>query len=693
MNLYAAFPLLSSVFLFAGSFYLFKKRSAVFFYKLLGVNFILFFFIELSNFMVLTASSVLNALFWQRCSLGGWVFVPFCWILVSFALGRETGRSIIKKGKWYMAILIACTIGFLVILAKGLLIKDAGAFYGGYSFVLTPAGRNFFVFLLLSLVIILRNFENIYRLSEREQKAKLKYFIRGIGLFLAVYIVLSSLAVLFSRIDIRFSIVGSTVLVSGVLLVLHAIKKYGFTPVPIFIGRQVIYTSVTVSIVGIYLVAVGLVVKLFMIFGFNLASFFSFMAAFFVFFLLVLFVFSSSFKKRLRVFVDRGFYKDQYDYRREWADVGERLGTILNIDELISEVQKIVKEIMQVDAVEVVLRDVEKVYHLQPNPELMEWLLRCGEPVSVEDFQQKQPQLFEENKQFLDKLGAQIIVSLNVKRKILGILTVGTKAGRKNYSSESMEMLKTIGRQFSIAILNVQLSEELIVSQEMEHFHKLSSFLIHDLKNCVSMLSMVMQNAARNFDNPEFQKDALSTLSDTIVRMNSLMHKLSTVPQALELNLKECDVNTLIEKTISKLKIEDRTPIKLFRFFGNLPLLKIDSEYIQKVILNLFMNAIEAMPDGGNLIVRTELEEWSGFFKRSCVQIEVNDSGCGISAEFMQRSLFKPFQSSKRKGIGIGLFQCKTIVEAHGGRILVESEVGKGTAFKVQLPLSAADSL
>jgi hypothetical protein len=369
----------------------------------------------------------------------------------------------------------------------------------------------------------------------------------------------------------------------------------------------------------------------------------------------------------------------KYNYPREWSNLSERLGTILDEDELINQSKKIVKQVLDVDSVRVVLEN--------PDTELMQWLLRYGEPISIEELSRRQPALYEKNRWFLEKLDVCILVSLNAKQKLLGMLAVGRKDGQRAFSNEDRELLKLISRQVSISILNARLSQELIVSQELEHFHKFSSFLIHDLKNFVSMLSMVAQNAANNSVSPESQKDSLATISGTITKMNRLMQKLSTLPKKLELKIKPANINLLIEEIIDKLKIDYIPAIRLFRLFNYVPELKLDTEYIRKVVLNLFLNAIEAMPDGGNLIIKTNYREGIDASDGSYVQIMVIDTGCGMTGEFIQQRLFKPFQSNKHKGIGIGLFQCKSIVEAHGGEILVKSQEGKGTTFMVRLPV------
>ena len=680
MNLFSLIlPLVNTLFLVASGIYLLTKRRKTFFYPLLGVSCFVLSIIEFSNFMVFVSGDVTRALFWQRWALGGVLFLPISWNLISLMLARQNYRASIKKRAWYFVILFIITFWFLANISKETFINSSEIFLDGYGFSLGNTGRNAFIFLLLTLIAVLIDLENTYSYSRGSQKQGIKSAIRGISIPVGAYFILSSFVVLFSFIDTRFTIIGSVAITIGFILVTRAILKYGLVDTDVHIGRQAVYTSGALIIIGTYLLMVGLVAKLFTKLGVNLTSFISFLAAFLVFFSFIAIVFSASLKRRLKTFVDRSFYKDKYDYRSEWANMSERLGTILNIGELTREVKNLVTLLLNVDSVELVLDN--------RNPELMQWLLRYGKPISVDELLRENPALYEENKQFLESLDAHIIVSLNAKQKILGMMAVGRKLSGGDFSSEDSQLLKVISRQVAITVLNISLSEELIVSREMENLHKISSFMIHDLKNCVSMLSMIMQNADNNFDNPEFKKDSLFAISGTINKMNNLMQKLSTLPKKLELNPKPQNLNVLIDDAISKSKIEGMPYIKLIRLLNQVPQISIDSEYIQKVILNLILNALESMPKGGNLTIQTNIEASAGRSNGNYVQMMVADTGAGMSLDFIRQHLFRPFQSSKRKGLGIGLFQCKAIIEAHGGEISVESEEGKGTKFTVRLPV------
>ncbi len=696
MNPFTLLPLIGFLLTVSAGVYTIKKGGKGFSKGLLAISIFSLSLAEFGNFMAFLSSSGQTALYWQGWSLGWLLLVSFFGTLFSLIFGRQNYRILLKKWGWYLTVLFLGILWFLSKLASASLVSEAEQLFNGYAFRLTIIGRYLFAFLLISLAIILVNLENTYRLINSAQKKRIKYLITGMCIFLSCYVILASLALLFSYIDTRFTLFSSLALSCGIILMISSVRRYGISDVRIHIGRQALYTSATLTIIGSYLLAIGIIIKLFTKIGLNLNSFLSFLAAFFVFLLFISIVFSKPLKEKINMFIDRTFYKDRYDYRREWMNFGEKTGLIFDMGELLESITSALSEIMHIKNVSIMLLDENrKRYSLakikgsgcsnetyfEKDSEVTDWLWRHGGPLEIKKVANKKIRTE------LEKLNVPVCVPLITKQKLIGILNIGEKITGRKFTNEDLELLKMVASQASIAISNVRLSESLIIARETEWLQKTSSFIIHDLKNFISVLSMIIQNAANNLNNPEFQKDFLDDISDTINKMNRLMTKLSTLPRKLELKLQQVDINGLIEEVISKLKIEQAGQVKLARHLNGLPSITADQGYIEKVILNLILNAIEAMSSGGKLTIGTRMAGAKGANGRYA-EITVKDTGSGISPEFIQRQLFRPFQSSKQKGLGIGLFQCKSIVEAHYGSIEVESEVGKGTIFTVKLPIT-----
>jgi signal transduction histidine kinase len=191
---------------------------------------------------------------------------------------------------------------------------------------------------------------------------------------------------------------------------------------------------------------------------------------------------------------------------------------------------------------------------------------------------------------------------------------------------------------------------------------------------------MLSQNSLQHFDDPEFQKDALRTLSRTVDRMKALLARLAAAPDAARLRSEPVDLSALLLEATRPL---DGGRVGLVKEFGPVAAVPGDSEALLRVIQNLVTNAIEAVRGNGTVTVRS-------YEEGAEVVCEVTDTGIGMSPEFIQKSLFAPFRSTKSGGWGIGLYQAKGIVDAHGGTIEVTSREGAGSTFRLRLPLAQA---
>ena len=168
-------------------------------------------------------------------------------------------------------------------------------------------------------------------------------------------------------------------------------------------------------------------------------------------------------------------------------------------------------------------------------------------------------------------------------------------------------------------------------------------------------------------------------LSQSVEKITELCGRMSQWGTDREFRRVEVDLNELVNATLNNFNGSLKS--SLVAGLGIVPKLSIDPDQVQKVLVNLILNADEAANAGGEIRVSTAQENgW--------VQLSVTDNGCGIPREFIEHRLFRPFQTSKKYGLGIGLFQCKQIIEGHRGRIEVESEEGKGSIFRVLMPVN-----
>jgi len=221
--------------------------------------------------------------------------------------------------------------------------------------------------------------------------------------------------------------------------------------------------------------------------------------------------------------------------------------------------------------------------------------------------------------------------------------------------------------------------------KQFESFARLSAVLTHDLKNQILSLSLLVTNMEKKFNREGFREDAMRTLSETVENLRNLVAKLSDPRTPTKRVREQSDLTHLVERVLQRTAKQAASKYNVTAKLTPNVTAVVDGKAIERVIENLVINALEAMPEGGSLFVLTSFENGNAV-------ISVADTGKGMTQEFMRSRLFHPFATTKKKGIGLGLYSCRDIIEQHGGRIDVNSQVDVGTEFRVVLPLTTEES-
>ncbi len=263
--------------------------------------------------------------------------------------------------------------------------------------------------------------------------------------------------------------------------------------------------------------------------------------------------------------------------------------------------------------------------------------------------------------------------------EVLGFMTLGDRVGAVTFSLQDLDLLKCVADQTAARMLSISLSQQLLRAKELEAFQTMSAFFVHDLKNTASTLSLMLQNLPIHFDNPAFREDALRAVGKSVQHLNDLIARLTRLRQEWRVQTTPGSLEAVIETAIVAAGQDPK--VQVTKEFSNVPPVLVDAGQMEKVIVNLILNARDAMPEGGGILVSTVRQDPWGV-------VSVRDQGCGMSPEFVRKSLFRPFQTTKRNGLGIGMFHSKTIVDAHGGRMEVETAPNQGTTVRVFVPLA-----
>jgi putative PEP-CTERM system histidine kinase len=276
------------------------------------------------------------------------------------------------------------------------------------------------------------------------------------------------------------------------------------------------------------------------------------------------------------------------------------------------------------------------------------------------------------------KGGHRVCVPLLGGGQLLGVLILGDRVGGMPFSWQDFDLLKCVSDSVAADLLNIQLSQKLLQAGQLEAFQTMSAFFVHDLKNTASTLNLMLKNLPVHFDDPAFRADALRGIGKTVAHINRLIERLGQLRSGLQVKLAGTDLNELVLQVLAGLGSDSN--IRVVKSLQPLPEILLDAEQLRKVVTNLVFNAREAVAADGELRIATSQSDgWA--------VLTVADNGCGMSPEFLNRSLFRAFQTTKKSGLGIGLFQSKIIVEAHQGKIQVASQPGEGTTFQIFLPL------
>jgi putative PEP-CTERM system histidine kinase len=247
---------------------------------------------------------------------------------------------------------------------------------------------------------------------------------------------------------------------------------------------------------------------------------------------------------------------------------------------------------------------------------------------------------------------------------------------RRPLDWEDFDLLRTAGRQAASSLAEAHGQEALSNAQRFEEFNRRFAFILHDVKNLVSQLSLLSRNAERHADNPEFRADMVATLKGSVGKMNDLLARLSPRAGARVQRVEAQPLRPLLANAIAAKRGDHEVQLQ-----GDAGMwAEVDGPALEQAVSHLIQNAVEACSSSVPVIVRVASGEGS-------VRISIADKGVGMDSDFVRNRLFQPFSSSKPGGFGIGAFEARSLIAAMGGRLDVDSSPGKGTTFTITLPV------
>ena len=453
--------------------------------------------------------------------------------------------------------------------------------------------------------------------------------------------------------------------------------------IDIHISRQVVFHTATLLASGCFLLAVAIVGMVLRKFGGDWGLVLQLAMLFGSIVVLATVLSSGSLRRRLKFLISRNFFTHRYDYRIEWLKFIELVSDPSQAEELQVRIIRALAEF--VDSPAGVLWSLSRGIGYHPTamwrlPAPREAKLSPEDPfiAGFRDgswIQERSSDATDEAWPFASQ-NAWLAVPLSYRREVVGFVILDCTNHSVTLDWEAFDLLRAAGRQAASYLAEEGSTKELADSELLNEYSKRFAFVVHDIKNLASQLGLVVSNAKRYIDDPNFQHDMLQTIEGAVARMNHLLSQLKAGAASGTPRL--ADAGTIVAGVAAALAhgaviIETRTDDEDC-------VVAIDPERLRSAVTHLTQNAIDASRPGDSVVISTRRHQTQ-------LVIDIIDRGPGMDDAFIRDELFLPFRSTKSGGYGIGAFQTRELIRMSGGDLQVISERGTGTTMRILLPL------
>jgi putative PEP-CTERM system histidine kinase len=548
-----------------------------------------------------------------------------------------------------------------------------------------PAYLLHVVLAIFGLILV----EQLFRRAHPEARWGIKPLAIAVGGIFGFDLFFYADALLFGGVDRDIWVArGVANLVVIPLVAIATARSTGWT-VDLHVSRRVVLQSTTLFISGVFLLVVagaGYLVRLFggawgralqieLLFGAALG--------------IVLVASSGRFRSRLKVFVSKHFFSYRYDYREEWLRFTGMLSTESATQTLQVRTIAALGDLVESPGGILFVRDESERFvasarwnmpataAAEPaDSPLAAFLARTTWIVDISEFRADPARYVGlVLPDWIESLTSPwLVVPLVSGTDLLGFVVLTVPRTPVTVDWEVRDLVKSASRQAASYLVQVQAAEALLEARKFDAFNRMSAFIVHDLKNLVAQLSLMHKNAARHRDNPEFQADMLATVAHVVDRMNALMMQLRTGTVPVE-SPRHVNLDAMLQRIVA-IKVNSGVPIDFPSNTGALVVAHDDR--LERVIGHLVQNAIEACAPNQRVALDVRIDD-------SAVFISVIDHGVGMTPEFVSERLFKPFQTTKHTGMGIGVYESQQYLSSVGGELKIESAPGLGTRVVIRL--------
>jgi putative PEP-CTERM system histidine kinase len=544
------------------------------------------------------------------------------------------------------------------------------------------------VFAVAGLVLV----EQIMRNAHVESRRAVKYLCIGLGVLFAFDFYLYSNALMFQELDLTVWQARGFVNALVVPVLAIAIARDPRLSLDIFVSRRMVFHTTALVGTGLYLLVMGAGGYYIRYYGGEWGTIIQVIFLFGAGLILMVLFFSGRVRASLRVFINKHFFHYKYDYRDEWLRFIQTLSSGQPDDRLRERTIHSIAEIIDSPGGVLWMRNMnrfEPVANWQmkisaqdtvdTDHPLISFLTTRGWLIDIDEYE-RDPDLYNslELPAWLESMPrAWLVVPLIVHDQLLGFMVLAHSPAQTYFNWEDSDLVKTAGRQVAVHLAQLEASKALAEARQFEVCSRLTSYVMHDLKNLIAQLSLVVTNASKHKGNPRFMEDAITTVDNSVQKMNRLLEHLRSDSMQVQ-ETAQVEVCALLGEVVQTMSNNRPVPHLDCQAVGIHILANRDR--CMAIIGHLIRNAQDATPDDGRVIVR--------LFKRADrAIIEVQDTGTGMDEQFIRQRLFRPFDSTKA-GMGIGVYEARDYIHKMGGDLEVLSRVGEGSTFRIRVPVS-----
>ena len=545
-------------------------------------------------------------------------------------------------------------------------------------------------FAIIGLILV----EQVYRNAGMEQRWVIKFSCLSLGtLFITDFIVYSK-SLLFVKLDDTLWYTRGFINVLTIPLLAISIRRFQVDAARINFSRKVVFHTAVLFGVGLYLVLMSITGFYIKYYGGNWGEIAQLIFIFLAILLLLVAFISGKVKALAKVYFSKHFFHLRYDYRDEWIKLCKSIATLDSLSELSGFIIKTMAELVDSSGGGLWLKNEQGDFYLaeEHNLGFQPTQLECADQSLVQflinkrwviDFVEfiNDPEVYDEvdlSPWFSKEKNVWLIIPLFRQNELEAFVVLTQARVIRRLNWEDHDLLKTAGMQLANALALNRASDALAKSRQFEAYNRFSAYLVHDLKNLVAQISLIVKNSEIHKHNPNFIDDSIATLENVVDKIGHLLGQLKkgniTNEDRIIINLVDIIADVAIQQAGNKPTLQLTASHDKIYILG-------EKQKIAAILGHLVQNAQDATDDNG--LVSLELAR-----DGQQAVIKIVDNGSGMDNKFIAERLFKPFDTTKgNAGMGIGVYEARDYIIKNSGHITVDSIPGEGSIFTIRLPI------